>query len=649
MEENNIELKSVRELLGMSFNIPNYQRGYRWTKQQVEDLLNDIWEFHKKEKSETEFYCLQPLVVKRKEIDEQDFLKQIKEKGNIKEIKEIVNSIKYPWDVIDGQQRLTTIFIILSVLEELEEIEKEETEKYTLEYETRKDSKEFLKKINDENKDNNIDFFHIYNAKDVAKKWFEENKKAIKKAIKDTLLNKVKFIWYETIEEDPIKVFTRLNIGKIPLTNSELIKALLLNSSNFKSENPNHLRLKQQEIASEWDNIEYTLQNDEFWLFLHSPNYDKPTRIDFIFDLIVEKDSSGLKKEYEDIIGTDNYRTFRYFNLLLSEKSEEKITQCWSEVKKYFQTFQEWFNDLEMYHYVGFLIDQKIELKEIYNEWQRNKQDFIKYLKGEIKKKINSENKTIDKILGITYDVISAENPKLIPKTECKPILLFHNIYTVIKQNSKLENDEKYGLKVFYKFPFHLYKKNNEKWDVEHINSNTENNLEDEKDQREWLEYSLLALEKDQNDTNQELKNDITNFLKNNNNTFSDLLGKIEKIIGKNDWNDADKNQIWNFVLLDAGTNRSYGNAIFPAKRRTIIAKSSGKKISIDAKNDFKIKEEDGAIAFVPPVTQNVFLKYYTKNIDSLTMWTQKDAEGYRENIEEALNDLFGINKQENN
>lgn len=303
-----------------------------------------------------------------------------------------------------------------------------------------------------------------------------------------------------------------------------------------------------------------------------------------------------------------------------------------------------------MYHYVGFLIDQKIELKEIYNEWQRNKQDFIKYLKGEIKKKINSENKTIDKILGITYDVISAENPKLIPKTECKPILLFHNIYTVIKQNSKLENDEKYGLKVFYKFPFHLYKKNNEKWDVEHINSNTENNLEDEKDQREWLEYSLLALEKDQNDTNQELKNDITNFLNNNNNnTFSDLLGKIEKIIGKNDWNDADKNQIWNFVLLDAGTNRSYGNAIFPAKRRTIIAKSSGKKISIDAKNDFKIKEEDGAIAFVPPVTQNVFLKYYTKNIDSLTMWTQKDAEGYRENIEEALNDLFGINKQENN
>lgn len=373
MVENNIELKSVQDLFGMEFHIPNYQRGYRWTEQQVKDLLNDIWEFHKKEKSETEFYCLQPLVVKRRGINEEDILTQIKKIGNIEEIKKIVNSIKYPWDVIDGQQRLTTIFIILSVLEQ--------ENKYTLEYETREKSKEFLNNINKEESNDNIDFFHIYQAKKVAKDWFKGNKKAIK----DTLLNKVKFIWYETVEEDPIKVFTRLNIGKIPLTNSELIKALLLNSSNFKSENPNHLRLKQQEIASEWDNIEYTLQNDEFWLFLHSPNYDKPTRIDFIFDLIVEKKSLGLDKN--NTIGTDNYKTFRYFNIFLSEKNEEKITQCWSEVKKYFQTFQEWFNDLEMYHYVDFLIDQGKNLKYLYDKWEGNKQKFIEELKGEIKGK----------------------------------------------------------------------------------------------------------------------------------------------------------------------------------------------------------------------------------------------------------------------
>ena len=42
MAENKIELKSINELLGMKFFRPLYQRGYRWTEQQVKDLLNDI-------------------------------------------------------------------------------------------------------------------------------------------------------------------------------------------------------------------------------------------------------------------------------------------------------------------------------------------------------------------------------------------------------------------------------------------------------------------------------------------------------------------------------------------------------------------------------------------------------------------------------
>ena len=109
--------------------------------------------------------------------------------------------------------------------------------------------------------------------------------------------NNVRFIWYESVNEDPIKVFTRLNIGKISLTNAELIKALFLNRSNFGENDTEHLKLRQQEIASEWDNIEYTLQNDEFWLFLHEKGYDRPTRIDFIFDLICEQKTSELRDE----------------------------------------------------------------------------------------------------------------------------------------------------------------------------------------------------------------------------------------------------------------------------------------------------------------------------------------------------------------
>ena len=84
----------------------------------------------------------------------------------------------------------------------------------------------------------------------------------------------------------------------------------MLNRSNFKDESSRHIQLRQQEIASEWDNIEYTLQNDEFWLFLHEKDYRKPTRIDFIFDLICEENpfKVGITN-----IGSDDYKTFRYF------------------------------------------------------------------------------------------------------------------------------------------------------------------------------------------------------------------------------------------------------------------------------------------------------------------------------------------------
>ncbi len=45
MAENVIDLKSIRELFGMNFYMPDYQRGYRWTPQQMKDLLNDIRDF----------------------------------------------------------------------------------------------------------------------------------------------------------------------------------------------------------------------------------------------------------------------------------------------------------------------------------------------------------------------------------------------------------------------------------------------------------------------------------------------------------------------------------------------------------------------------------------------------------------------------
>jgi len=626
MADNKIELKSVKELLGMKFFIPSYQRGYRWTELQVKDLLNDIWEFSQKKKQEYEFYSLQPLVVKCKD---NDILQKIKEAKSLKEVESL---LKGSWEVIDGQQRLTTIFIILSELKE---------NVYSLEYETRKGSKEFLKNIEDNKKDDNIDYYHICQSKQTVSAWLSKDKdkdEDKKTKFKDVLLNNVRFIWYESVDEDPIKVFTRLNIGKISLTNAELIKALFLNRSNFGGKDAEHLKLRQQEIASEWDNIEYTLQNDEFWLFLHEKDYNRPTRIDFIFDLICEQNSLKLEDELYKSIGNDDYRTFRYFYEYFRTDSSN-IEDCWKKVKKYFQTFKEWFDDLELYHYVGYLRcplkkkEKVIDIKDLYDKWIGTKDIFVKFLREKIKERIKDCND-----LAKQYEVDGGP-----AKTTCRSLLLLHNIQTVINQNNKLSSKEEYKLPAFYKFPFHLFK--NENWDVEHIDSNTINGLENEKDQKEWLKYSVLGAK-----PSEELKNEIIAFLRNDNGKkpFEDLCQEIEKDNQSESWHnpEQDKNKVWNFVLLDAGTNRGYGNALFPTKRRCIIEKDQGKNCLIDDET-LEVSLQDGAIAFIPPVTKNVFLKYYNTSIDNLREWNESDAKAYKENILNTLS-VFGVEDSTN-
>src|SRR5690606_40955167 len=88
---------------------------------------------------------------------------------------------------------------------------------------------------------------------------------------------------------DSTDIFTRINSGKIPLTNAELIKALFLNSSNFENVDAEKLRLKQLEIASEWDRIEYALQDDSFWYFINKSENNLATRIEFIFNLMSDR------------------------------------------------------------------------------------------------------------------------------------------------------------------------------------------------------------------------------------------------------------------------------------------------------------------------------------------------------------------------
>lgn len=631
----------------MAFYIPAYQRGYRWTQQQVKDLLKDILEFSGK-KGNASIYCLQPLVIVKRLSDEDSVMKRIHEAKDLNEVRHL---LKEQWEVVDGQQRLTTIRLILEVLQQ--------PHFYDIEYETRKNSASFLdgimNGIPDSNVKENIDYYYIKQAVNCTNNWLKG--KDIDR-FRNVLLHQVKFIWYETQENNPKEVFTRLNIGKISLTNAELIKALLLNKSNFPNDDYSTVRLRQQEIAMEWDVIEYTLQSNEFWLFLNEPGNERSTRIDFIFDMICQEDMLHCKDDQEIQMNGD-LKTFRYFNHYFEtqKQKEEAIQTIWEKVKEIFQTLQEWFDDKELYHYIGFLICIGKSVNRIYRQWTRyaTKSAFREnYLMKAIKESIRYKD-----IENTVYEV-DAEVPQEFKggvKQNCRPILLLHNLQTVINQNNVLAENKKYREGVFYKFPFHLYK--SEDWDVEHIDSNTENKLNDIQSQREWLLNAYFGL---QGEAFKEIRKNIKDFFekftgknyeqsedpdkqKARNERFEELRSSIDDINGNIRLSQIEKNKIWNFALLDSSTNRSYGNAIFPAKRRVIIGKDQGKRFfppTVDENGAIvECKVQEGQSSFIPPCTKSVFLKYYNAASSDFNTWNKEDAIAYMNNIKDTLKEFL--------
>lgn len=652
MSDNRIYPTSVYNLLDKHFFIPSYQRGYRWTGQQVKDLLKDILDFSKSSPAEYQFYCVQPLVVRK--MNEED-----KSSNGL--------GTDEWYEVIDGQQRLVTIYLILCATKDAARMLGLTKKTYEIRFQRDKDKNDdYLSKAIATNgiDDSTIDRFHITSAYKTICDWFgSHDEDGAKGDICRTLLkkpdwdnedptkardksNNVRFIWYESVDENPIQVFTRLNIGKISLTNSELIKALFLNRSNFREKTTTsygqnleekRIRLRQQEIASEWDRIENTLQDDEFWLFLHAKSYDRPTRIDFIFDLICNKEWEKLTEDDRNVIGTDEYKTFRFFYDRFQTK-QYNIESAWRKVQKYFYTFQEWYENLKLYHYVGFLIALGGNITKIVDLWEEisDKRAFL----------LRLEEKIIDIIDKIGVDRQYKEDGS--DKGKCKPILLFHNIQTVIDINKHQINNKKYQLGTFYKFPFHLFKL--EGWDVEHINSSTTNPEDDIDTQKEWLFNVYLSV-----DTN--TQDEIVKYYNSDEETFNKGFEKLKEECIKQlndgptkeeEWTPAEKNRIWNYTLLDSSTNRSYGNALFSGKRRVIISKEKGflmpiPRIGRDGNLDIiqPSTEEPEASPFVPPCTKGVFLKNYSSTIGNNNYWSKSmDAKGYKDDIEKCINEL---------
>ena len=660
--DNSINQYAIGELLdGRYFYIPSYQRGYRWTEKQVGDLLRDLLCFANdfanegKEKKQEQFYCLQPIIARP--ITNEDKLKSIF--GT--EYNESIQSHGV-WEIIDGQQRLTTIFLLYKYLldqkgwdaETLKE-EEDGKELYHIYYATRDGSSQFLEGLtikiiedsDEESLKDNVDYYHMANAFKYIGKWIKTDGKTINiryqlggsldnirtsffkllNGMSDTKGGSVQVLWYEIAEikeKNNIKEFQKINTGKIRLTDAELIKGLFLLKKNFTSGDK---YIKQSELALEWEYIENTLHANNFWYFLQKKGYDMPNRIDLLFNLIYKKNAlkeipeiewdSKIKEIDARLMDTRQSEIFRfYYNRFegkMGEDLQQEVAVAWDEVMELFRTLDDWFCTPSIYNYIGLLSQCGEDLCRLVLHFEYMpeticRDDFEKYLKERISyhlrgAKIDDENKQILNTYDKDHDTIYK-------------LLLTLNIHLLNEQNQKLESESD-----VYKFPFDVLSAQN--WDIEHIDSFHTNALKKEKDKREWIKTAMA-------DRKDELKDDEVAALKQklDENALDDAINILKKNAQEVEVDEEIKNTIGNLTLLDAATNRMYGNSLFCTKRRIIIE---------------RIKQG----VFVPIATQYIFAKFFDEKGTNRSLWTKEDMEAYHKYIYEALKQYIKLEEVE--
>lgn len=604
MEENKIELIPISNLAGKKFVIDGYQRGYKWGKKEVLELLNDFNTFDDIQS----IYCLQPLILN--------------------------SSDNSTFEIVDGQQRTTTLYIIIQYLCSKGFVQKDKL--YHLDYKTRPRSGEFLmdhldmifnlslskithnelveKDYADVNSINElwksfisqhkeydyVDVYHFFMVACYAIRWFEETliDDEKRKRFIDILLNKVHLIWYQLQNDDSgnvIKVFLNNNKGKINLTSSELIKALfILSIKNVESRIVSELQINQ--FALEWDGIEKQLQDDKFWFFIQSDEtlYTEGTRVDYLFDLHFNKNQ---KKH-------DSFFSYRLVEKEFNEDPKKVEKNIWEKIVQLYYKLMNWYQDQVLYHLVGYLINAKIKtLSEIIElSTKKDKLAFEKALseaiKGEYSKEIKKES---NKIRVYALDNLHYEDNY----DATKKVLLLHNVFYYVGNNAG------------FKFPFDLYTKNT--WSIEHITPQNPKDIQDKDILLQWINdlyaYSGEVVDLDLIDKIKD-KSTIKEV-----NSDKDLQHRIDDLAQNN--SDI-THSICNLLLLDKETNSSLSNRLFEEKRKKIL------------EFDKKGKNDEGKPILIPVETLNAFNKTFSSEIN-IKNWTKEDGDAYKESIADRL------------
>lgn len=585
-EENKLLIKDIKDS-----EIPNYQRGYKWEISNVEDLLNDINNINNIDKNE---HCLHNLTI-------------------------IENENK--WEIIDGQQRLTTIFLILKYLGK---------EYYSLSYKIRQNTEDFFNnEINDiiknlkdnkykkelelfndiKNKNNNYDkqdIYYICRALFTIYNWFNKNYKD--KPIEEFIEKLESIYFYKHGIKTNIKgetIFSNLNSGRVPLTYIELIKAdLIINISKLETKgNENEILIneKRSNIGRLWDEMESWLAQDEVWYWI-APKNNSVNKLSLLFGLCGElKEGKNIYEKYYNYVYNKNLKC-----------DYSKIKTIWENIKNYYYTIKDWYLDNDLYHLIGIIVSFGVNINIIIedNSNIKNKNELKSKLKNEIIRHLKLTNKDNKLKLGdIDYLELDYNNDKV------------NKIFTLLNCLEGYNYDKnKFNEHFRYRFDIH----NKYKWSIEHIiprNPKKDTILD-------YFNDIIKILYNEQNEELEKIKGEIKEKL--NEPKYKEFNGSIEKLkLSNNDKlkeefiedfnNIININNIGNLALLGIDTNSSLKNKIFKEKRNILL----------------KFISNEGR--FIPPLTLKVFSKTFDSANGEEMYWTHEDFNKYEEYQEKKL------------
>lgn len=548
LESAELRLEKVAGLSGRFF-VPNYQRGYRWGPHEVLCLLQDILE------SGGQDYNLQPVVVAKRKDDER-------------------------WELIDGQQRLTTLFLIYTYIQR-EWLPKAKPP-FSIEYQTRPGSESYLRELDEDRRTTNIDFHHIYQAYECIAEWFAGQEHPLQAAIDfhGYFVKSVSVLWYQAPSDVRAEtLFRRLNVGRIPLTDAELVKALLL--SRVRRKDPRSERAQQ--IAAQWDAIERDLARPEVWAFVSDTEHEKSaTRISLLLDALAGK-HEGKKRP-------------RFFTFeKLRPRLEDSPVEAWDDIVDLHALAMGWFDDRSTYHKVGYLIAVGHHFA-----------DLVEAAKGlgrtGLEKCLDERIRASLKLTPLGVAGLSYEDHR----DKCERLLLLMNVESVRRAAGSSE-----------RYSFTEHRKGT--WSLEHIHAQQAESLTKVEQWQEWLsshQTALLDLPTPDKEARDALVARIEGVKPNvTRQVFREIQPQIAAFFSLAEAQDGmsanSTHSISNLALLKTRNNSALSNATFEVKRQEILR-----------------LDRDGE--YIPICTRRVFLKYYTQvNAQQIHFWGMQDRKAY--------------------